>query len=180
MGKGSIVTKDPWVHGQGYRPCSSRKRQKSRAASVYCMCAGENSKRAPQCGVIYSGSYCQRSSSPFMKLARTIAQNQVRKSRSRSHSGSVARSRNTGPHAVFTCTVTKQPKSCKDLALRANTWSLDPELRPEGELPFRVATMSSFKPPGKKKTADLCSFTVHELCSCSRQRCAHMHLARRY
>ena len=45
------------IHGPGFRPCVSKRRIKERCARAFCLCAGEDARRAPKCTVVYTGIY---------------------------------------------------------------------------------------------------------------------------
>ena len=46
------------IHGPGFRPCVSKRRFRERCARAFCLCAGEDARRAPKCTVVYTGIYC--------------------------------------------------------------------------------------------------------------------------
>ena len=143
------------IHGPGFRPCVSKRRIKERCARAFCLCAGEDARRAPKCTVVYTGIYC--AATKLFTIEETGSHHRPAEGEQVQEASARKPRRNCRAlmldlPEVYTKTVQQQPKSTLDFVQQANKWSRDPDnfKGSEGEKPFKVSVMSGFKFPGNK------------------------------
>ncbi|OLQ14305.1 hypothetical protein AK812_SmicGene1580 [Symbiodinium microadriaticum] len=131
------------IHGPGFRPCVSKRRIKERCARAFCLCAGEDARRAPKCTVVYTGIYC--AATKLFTIEETGSHHRPAEGEQVQEASARKPRRNCRAlmldlPEVYTKTVQQQPKSTLDFVQQANKWSRDPDnfKGSEGEKPFKV------------------------------------------